>query len=290
VSRYVGNGDECPTCGTTYGAFRTGFTWRDVWLFFWTPQDAPPDEWKRKSRGVILGRWFEIKQSMWKQHVEECAEQRAFEERSAGMIKVYVAGSTRQRDRAREFFERVRAHGDMCIAYDWLVDVDASDAAGVQDNELSDSDRAKFARADLDGVARADVLVVLAEATPTGRGMWVELGFALGLQRAGLRSPMIVVSGGDKRSIFSSPNVVDYEVGFAVGEHDEEAFEIVAAFAQDFDGAADDDVRVACEFCGAAAQSPAVGVRCGKCGARRVTDAEVGPFDAGDFDDEGGAS
>lgn len=79
MSQYHGNDDKCTTCALTYGAFRTGFLWRDIWLMFWTPADAPHNEWKRKSRGVILGKWFEIKQNMWAHHVEECAKQRAFE-------------------------------------------------------------------------------------------------------------------------------------------------------------------------------------------------------------------
>lgn len=80
MSRYAGNDDECPTCGAKYRDLRTGLTWRDVWLFFWNATDAPREEWKRKSRGVILGRWFQIKQELWKQHRDECAEQRRFEE------------------------------------------------------------------------------------------------------------------------------------------------------------------------------------------------------------------
>lgn len=85
MSRYVGNAEECPTCSTRYGDFRTGFTWRDVWLFFWD-DDAPRDEWKRKTRGVILGKWFEIKQDMWRQHLGECAAQRVHDahERTEG--------------------------------------------------------------------------------------------------------------------------------------------------------------------------------------------------------------
>lgn len=72
MSRYKGNHEECESCGIRYRNFRTGLTYGDVWLMFWTPQDAPRDEWKYKSRGVVLGKWHEIKQLFWNQHKEEC--------------------------------------------------------------------------------------------------------------------------------------------------------------------------------------------------------------------------
>lgn len=78
MSRYCGNGEECRVCGLNYGRFRTGLTYQDVWLFYWTPQDAPREEWKHKTRGVVLGKWFETKQQMWTQHKEECEAQERF--------------------------------------------------------------------------------------------------------------------------------------------------------------------------------------------------------------------
>lgn len=79
MSRYRGNADKCSTCPLTYGEFRTGFTWRDVWLMFWDAPGTPHDERKRSSRGLVLGKWFEIKQGMWAEHNKECARQLAFE-------------------------------------------------------------------------------------------------------------------------------------------------------------------------------------------------------------------
>lgn len=72
MSQYHGNDEECPSCALTYGRFRTGFTWREVWLMFWDPPDTPHDEWQRSSRGLVLGKWFEIKQEMWAHHVDVC--------------------------------------------------------------------------------------------------------------------------------------------------------------------------------------------------------------------------
>jgi hypothetical protein len=73
MSSYRGNSERCRHCQLTYGKFRTGLCYRDVWLMFYTPSEAPSDEWKYKTRGVVLGKWFEIKQELWQQHLIDCA-------------------------------------------------------------------------------------------------------------------------------------------------------------------------------------------------------------------------
>lgn len=74
-SKYAGNNEVCPKCGTTYGDFKTGLTYYEVWLMFWTAPDAPSDEWKYTTRGVILGKWFQIKREFWDLHKEQCERQ-----------------------------------------------------------------------------------------------------------------------------------------------------------------------------------------------------------------------
>ncbi len=71
---YKGDDDACPGCGLKYKRLRTGLTYQDVWLQFWNDADTPREEWPHKSRGVILGRWFEIKQDLWKRHLDTCGE------------------------------------------------------------------------------------------------------------------------------------------------------------------------------------------------------------------------
>lgn len=68
MSSYHGNGEKCAACGVTYGKFRT-----DVWMQFWNDSGTPQDQWPRKSRGIILGRWHEMKKELWAKHVSECA-------------------------------------------------------------------------------------------------------------------------------------------------------------------------------------------------------------------------
>lgn len=73
MSRCRYNADACPYCSTTYGQFRTGLTYRAVFemLMDWS---ADPRDWHvGKTRGPVLGKWFEIKRQLWQRHVDaEC--------------------------------------------------------------------------------------------------------------------------------------------------------------------------------------------------------------------------
>lgn len=72
MSRYSGNSDECPSCGTTYGRFRTGFRYRDVLLMLWDWKDDDRSQWRYKRRGTVLGTFHQLKKELWSRHVEEC--------------------------------------------------------------------------------------------------------------------------------------------------------------------------------------------------------------------------
>ena len=76
------------------------------------------------------------------------------------------------------------------------------------DSQLTDADRIKYAKADLDGVLQADIVWLLAANDKGACGSWVELGAALALRETselrGPRRPEIVVSGPKwKRTIFT---------------------------------------------------------------------------------------
>lgn len=67
MSKHFRNSRACPHCGLTYGAFRTGFTFRDVYHMIF---DRP-----HKRRNGVLGAWCELKRQLWDRHVEtECSE------------------------------------------------------------------------------------------------------------------------------------------------------------------------------------------------------------------------
>lgn len=86
-SKYKGNSEQCPGCGLTYGNFKTGFTYYEVWMMLWNPPETEPTEWTYKRRGTVLGKWFEIKQSYWERHTETCGKE-APEEKPVEAIKV----------------------------------------------------------------------------------------------------------------------------------------------------------------------------------------------------------
>lgn len=72
MSRYRGNSDKCPCCGITYGRFRTGLTYRDVYLFL--PWHENPADGIPKRPGTVLGKWHQIKKEWWHHHLDECGK------------------------------------------------------------------------------------------------------------------------------------------------------------------------------------------------------------------------
>lgn len=184
------------------------------------------------------------------------------------MINVYVAGASRNKERARAFMDLVRAHPAMILTHDWVADIDAADIAGMTDADLDDPARAAFAEGDLNGLAEADVAVFLLEDETVSRGMYVELGYAIAVReschefideretpRPGIK-PRIIVSGGDKQSIFTVPGLVDYESTYSVvAIADEISWNALVAEAE----ASESDVIVRfgpdiCKACGGSKQ------------------------------------
>lgn len=127
-------------------------------------------------------------------------------------LAVYVAGSSRRYDDVKEFMRQVETLEDVRITHDWTQSVAAAARGGRPDHYLTDAQRCRFAQNDLLGVAQADVVVVLVRGP--GIGMWVELGYALGVaERVGkMRAPEVIVVGGDRLTIFTAPGVVSREV------------------------------------------------------------------------------
>lgn len=163
------------------------------------------------------------------------------------MLKVYVAGASKNIERAVAFMNRIRDYPNlMAITVDWTVDTfadqgwdDAAKQAGFDDAGLSDEKRAVLAMQDMTGVFEADAFVCLAE-TPMSGGHPIELGIAIAQRRIAKEAgaAYIIVSGGGRRSIFTSPwtpsdglansypLLVDAEV-----ETDDEAWTVLYALA-----------------------------------------------------------
>jgi hypothetical protein len=74
VSRYHANWEKCPHCGITYGEFRTGMSYADVFAMLWSLNEDS-STWMYKRRRTVLGKWHQIKMSWWKHHIEQgCME------------------------------------------------------------------------------------------------------------------------------------------------------------------------------------------------------------------------
>lgn len=78
---------DCEVCGLRYRNLRTGLDFKAVQDMLWVA-DNDPDLWRHKGRHSVLGLWYEIKQSMWRDHIEMCQDakqqQEWFEESPLG--------------------------------------------------------------------------------------------------------------------------------------------------------------------------------------------------------------
>lgn len=64
---------KCDVCDLEYDDFKTGETFQTVLDSLWVGIDDP-EYWNYKGRHSVLGRWHEIKQTMWKDHLAQCEE------------------------------------------------------------------------------------------------------------------------------------------------------------------------------------------------------------------------
>lgn len=69
---------NCPHCDLTYNQLRTGETYRSIYALFWSGNDDP-STWVNKRRSTVLGRWHELKLSLWNHHLDLCQRQYEFE-------------------------------------------------------------------------------------------------------------------------------------------------------------------------------------------------------------------
>jgi hypothetical protein len=70
---------ECPHCGLTYADLRTGLTYKEVRDMYWTSSTDSKD-WKYKRRNTVLGKWRELKLSIWREHLYLCESLAVYEE------------------------------------------------------------------------------------------------------------------------------------------------------------------------------------------------------------------
>lgn len=64
--------NDCDGCGIHYSQFRTGLTFGEVRQQFWR-NDPDYKTWHPKRRSTVLGRWRQIKQALWGEHLNLCS-------------------------------------------------------------------------------------------------------------------------------------------------------------------------------------------------------------------------
>lgn len=168
-------------------------------------------------------------------------------------MKVYVAGSSRERDRVDWAMGVVTGLG-ATIAHDWTKSIDEARSRGCEDGDLTNEERASRADDDAEGIEAANVFWQLIPTTPT-KGAWIEYGIACGLRRVerrisfskleeevdavdelervcNLAPDLIIVSGGSPngRSIFlsKSESWADF-----VLDADQQALEVLQSFKEE---------------------------------------------------------
>jgi nucleoside 2-deoxyribosyltransferase len=108
--------------------------------------------------------------------------------------KVYVAASSNQLERAKQTMAVLEERG-YTVTHDWVTEVEVVGEANPVGASMTA--RANWAKADLSGVAAADVMLLLMPAEG-GFGAAVELGYALAL------GIPVVASGCTERTIFTA--------------------------------------------------------------------------------------
>lgn len=63
--------DQCPACGLTYDAFRTGESFASVKASMWVDSDDS-STWRYRTRAMVLGVWHAMKVALFRSHVAEC--------------------------------------------------------------------------------------------------------------------------------------------------------------------------------------------------------------------------
>jgi nucleoside 2-deoxyribosyltransferase len=108
-------------------------------------------------------------------------------------VKVYVAGSSAELERAQRWIDALRAEG-WTVTSDWPAVIASVGDANPRDASVAD--RRMWSHDDLRGVDNADVVWLLAPKVGTARGAYFELGYAMACGKH------IISSGDTLQSIF----------------------------------------------------------------------------------------
>jgi hypothetical protein len=113
------------------------------------------------------------------------------------MIEIYISAASAEIGRAEAFAVAAGSIRGVGITHPWW---EVMRAVGRPDHELTADERRAHAKADVLGVQRADVVVVLVPSAPS-IGLYVELGIAISAQTD---SFLVAVGDVEKLGLFGS--------------------------------------------------------------------------------------
>ena len=117
-------------------------------------------------------------------------------------MKFYVAGKYQERDKVRVVFDELRKQGHE-ITLDWTNHE-------IYPNDAVDEKLGQFADDDVEGVRQADAFIGCLLNNHVYKGLWVEMGVALALEK-----PVYLVGSAGDSCIFSNHHLVKKFKSFA---------------------------------------------------------------------------
>ena len=100
------------------------------------------------------------------------------------MLKIYVAASSKEMDRAQKAMDWVKTTWGLELAHDWVADIKQRAERGLTDDDLTMEEAARFVGADINAILQSNVLWLLLPTTPT-TGAWIEYGIGIVARRLG---------------------------------------------------------------------------------------------------------
>lgn len=114
-------------------------------------------------------------------------------------LKVYVAGSSKEREYRIIPIIRMLQKAGVVITHDWTVDMQQYSNASDSDREVPDAIRIRCADDDFNAIRHSHYVLLMSPDERGSSGAWTEFGFA-----CGQGVPVIVTGEWRKRTIFTS--------------------------------------------------------------------------------------
>jgi hypothetical protein len=118
-------------------------------------------------------------------------------------LKIYVAGSSDNRERVKYCISQLRLHNIECTS-SWVTIIENEQHGVPNPGDAKHEDRFRWASHNIEDINRAHLLWFLVPALPTvTRGGWFELGYAYAKISAG--APLVAICSGEtKQSVFTA--------------------------------------------------------------------------------------